>query len=324
MTERDIKLLWGRSGNRCAICRTELSQDKKLSSEKYPLGEQAHIVGEKESAPRGKSNLNEGERDGYSNRILLCPTHHTEIDRDDTYYSVERLYHIRQQHELWVQESLAERTDGHRQAQDLIYSTLIDTAAWACDFEHWSIWTSWAVGPRPHWNSDAYGKIRIFRDSILRAAWPRKNKELERALQTLAFSIFEAADFFWLHAETEGNIAKTIPFYRLKDHAEELKYRGLVNAYREWELLCAESVMEATKAANWVSHVVRRDINPLFYAKAGKFLVTRGPFSDMTYRSYVPEFTSREKKSLPKAFFVKSSKARQKYEKMERKAWAID
>lgn len=323
MTERDIKLLWGRSGNRCALCKAEVSQDKKLSSEKYPLGEQAHIVGEKDSAPRGNSNLSEDERDGYCNRILLCPTHHTQIDRDDTYYSVERLHYIKQQHELWVQESLAESADVQRQAHDLVYSTLIDTAVQACDFERWSIWTSWATGPRPHWSNDAYDRIVFFRDAILRAAWPRKNKELEKALQTLAFTIFEAADFFWMHAESEGNLAKTIPFYKLSDHSEQ-KYRGLVNAYRQWEQRCGDTVMEATKAANWVAQVVRRDINPLFYAKNGKFLVRCGPFLDMTFRSYVPEYTSKEKKLLPKSFLVSSSKSRRKYEKLERNAWEID
>lgn len=28
ITQKDIKLLWGRSGNRCSICRRELTQDK--------------------------------------------------------------------------------------------------------------------------------------------------------------------------------------------------------------------------------------------------------------------------------------------------------
>ncbi|WP_284223853.1 hypothetical protein, partial [Brevundimonas denitrificans] len=59
MSQKDIKLLWGRSGNRCAIrdCRKELTQDKKAVSSAYTLGEQAHIVGEKEGAARGNSPL---------------------------------------------------------------------------------------------------------------------------------------------------------------------------------------------------------------------------------------------------------------------------
>ena len=43
---KDIKILWGRSGNRCAICRTQLTQDAAAVSAAFTLGEQAHIVGE--------------------------------------------------------------------------------------------------------------------------------------------------------------------------------------------------------------------------------------------------------------------------------------
>jgi len=74
---KDVKLLWGRSGNRCAICRREVSEDKIASSDAYPLGEQAHIVAEEAIGPRGESTLSLDERNRYHNLILLCPTDHT-------------------------------------------------------------------------------------------------------------------------------------------------------------------------------------------------------------------------------------------------------
>ncbi|MEA1975365.1 MAG: hypothetical protein U9N10_07360, partial [Bacillota bacterium] len=40
-------------------------------------------VGEKEDAARGKSQLSLDERNTYHNLILLCPTHHTEIDKNE-------------------------------------------------------------------------------------------------------------------------------------------------------------------------------------------------------------------------------------------------
>ena len=82
ISEKDIKLLWGRAAAMCSFpeCRTKLTQDKKLASASFPLGEQAHIVGENDNAPRGRSALTEEERKSYFNRILLCPNHHTIID----------------------------------------------------------------------------------------------------------------------------------------------------------------------------------------------------------------------------------------------------
>lgn len=55
MLQKDIKLLWGRAGNRCSKCRCELSQDAAASNAAFTLGEQAHIVGEKEGLPDGQT-----------------------------------------------------------------------------------------------------------------------------------------------------------------------------------------------------------------------------------------------------------------------------
>ena len=103
---KDVKLLWGRSANRCAICRVELSQDSVNSNESYPLGEQAHIVSKEVDGPRGKSILTSEERDSYRNLILLCPTHHTEVDKNEYDYPVEKLHMIKSQHEDWVRYGL--------------------------------------------------------------------------------------------------------------------------------------------------------------------------------------------------------------------------
>jgi len=46
------------------------------------------------------------DRDSYDNLILLCPTHHVEIDKDFTAWPVERLRVIKAHHEAWVSEQL--------------------------------------------------------------------------------------------------------------------------------------------------------------------------------------------------------------------------
>ena len=100
MRDKDIKILWGRSGNRCAICKLELTADGSTET----LGEMAHIVGQSQNGPRGNQNLT--DRDSYDNLILLCPTHHVEIDKNYTAWPVERLRSIKADHEAWVSEQL--------------------------------------------------------------------------------------------------------------------------------------------------------------------------------------------------------------------------
>lgn len=102
MRDKDIKILWGRSGNRCAICKLELTADGSLET----LGEMAHIIARSQNGPRGNQNLLISDRDSYDNLILLCPTHHVEVDKDSTAWPIERLRGVKADHEAWVSEQL--------------------------------------------------------------------------------------------------------------------------------------------------------------------------------------------------------------------------
>ncbi|MFW9257403.1 HNH endonuclease [Nostoc sp. CALU 546] len=98
----DVKTLWGRSGNRCAFCKIELTPIGSKST----LGEMAHIVAKSPKGPRGQSNLTSEQRDECSNLILLCPTHHTLIDSNPEEWKVEKLKQIKAEHENWVSSQL--------------------------------------------------------------------------------------------------------------------------------------------------------------------------------------------------------------------------
>jgi len=174
ISQKDIKLLWARAAGRCSLpdCGTKLTQDKNLASDSFPLGEQAHIVGESENTPRGKSPLTADERNSYFNLILLCPTHHTIIDKNPEDYPVEKLHIMKAQHELWVEQTLSESKDIHKTAQDIIYADLVDAAAEACQFESWDKWASRAVAPTMIWNEDAHRRLFEFYNKILGAVWP--------------------------------------------------------------------------------------------------------------------------------------------------------
>jgi hypothetical protein len=93
----DLKRLWSRSGNICSFpdCGTELAQEKKVNR---VIGEEAHIKGERPGAPRYDPAQSSEERETTENRILLCPTHHTEIDSDPESWPVERLKRMKANH----------------------------------------------------------------------------------------------------------------------------------------------------------------------------------------------------------------------------------
>jgi hypothetical protein len=73
--------VWVRAGGRCTLCQRYLLEGE-LTWQEVPLGEGAHIVGQKRSgrSPRGLDPLPDNMRDTADNVMLACETCHKEID----------------------------------------------------------------------------------------------------------------------------------------------------------------------------------------------------------------------------------------------------
>lgn len=95
------KLLWGRSGNKCAMpdCRNELIVDETETDNESIIGDEAHIIARSNDGPRGESEMSSEDRDKYDNLILLCRIHHKVIDDQPNFYTAEKLREIKEQHE---------------------------------------------------------------------------------------------------------------------------------------------------------------------------------------------------------------------------------
>jgi hypothetical protein len=91
----DIKLLFARSGNRCAFpkCRAPMAFNNTLT------GEVCHIKGARSGSARYDPGQTDVERHACANLLLMCPTHHTVIDDDEESFTVERLWKIKDTHE---------------------------------------------------------------------------------------------------------------------------------------------------------------------------------------------------------------------------------
>ncbi len=110
ISEKTRKILWARSGNRCALCRCELTTSGLDGSAATVLGEECHIVGRQPAGPRGMSEANPGA-DHYDNLILLCRNCHKLVDSNPAVYTVEMLTLQKGAHESWVRANV-ERNRG--------------------------------------------------------------------------------------------------------------------------------------------------------------------------------------------------------------------
>lgn len=67
----------------------------------------AHIVAHSDDGPRADASYPKESRAEYENLILLCPTHHTEVDKQPNTYTVADLRSWKTDHEAWVRTRLA-------------------------------------------------------------------------------------------------------------------------------------------------------------------------------------------------------------------------
>jgi len=104
ISDKTRKILWGKSGNRCAYCKMELIMDR-CQNPASVVGDECHIISKQPNGPRGEFEIN-SEYDGYQNLILLCKNHHKLIDDQPQNYSVECLRKLKYAHETWVKETL--------------------------------------------------------------------------------------------------------------------------------------------------------------------------------------------------------------------------
>ncbi len=103
ITEKSIKLLWSNAAGRCSFarCSKRLTVEQAADVAPHTLGEMAHIKGKGKGSNRYDKNQTVKQRDSYENLILLCPNHHTLIDKpeNENIYSVSVLTRMKIAHE---------------------------------------------------------------------------------------------------------------------------------------------------------------------------------------------------------------------------------
>lgn len=107
--DKDLKLLFGLSAARCAfpMCREPVIVEKTDVDPAVLLGQIAHIVAHSDNGPRSDRSFPKELRDRYDNLILLCSTHHDQVDGQPNTFTVAHLRQWKTEHEKWVQERLA-------------------------------------------------------------------------------------------------------------------------------------------------------------------------------------------------------------------------
>lgn len=274
---KTLKMLWGRSGNRCALCRRELVADATHADDPALLGEVCHIVAREPDGPRGASPLTPEARDYYENLVLLCGTDHKLVDTQVNTYTVESLVALRSAHEAWVRSSLS-GYDPTLQEADEHYAAIVSEWETRLDVSHWQAWSSNLLSPQPSMAATRYAAWDEARIWLLNRVWPERRQLLEDAFLNFRLVL---EDLFVLLQEhfvpiLGGEKLITEKFYHL-DHWDKQLYDELFQQFEQHVDNVHDLTRELTRAANYVAHATRQCLSSSYRLKEGAFLAESGP-----------------------------------------------
>lgn len=292
------KMLWGRAASRCAFpdCCYELVMDASETDDASLVGEECHIVARELSGPRGKSPLAEERRDKYDNLILLCNVHHKLIDDQPLTYTIEILKKMKSDHEQWVSKSL-QGFDSVRQRDEELYATYIEQWVQFTELDQWSAWTSFLLSDPYELHIDIAKNLSDLGNWTLSRLWPKRYPELKAALVNFQLVLQDLLSTFHIYAEKRASRYRLVKFY--KDARKSDVYEELYKKYELHVELIKDLVLELTRAANYVSDLTRKCIDPTFRINEGAILVEHGPLISLKTELIRTEYSEDERTLYP-------------------------
>jgi len=298
ITLRTTKILWGRSGNRCAICRNELVEDAiDAADDESVVGDMAHIIARKETFTRGDYDALSGEgRDHYSNLILLCRKHHKVIDDQPAHYTVERLREIKRSHEEWVQATLGQG-DQAKLRDDQSYAAITDDWCKRIEIDTWTSRGTFicsANGPRIR--KEDHTALTDLPPWIISRVWPHRYELLEASFFNFMAVAEDFVNVLNRHLDDPSPDSEwlvTKKFYQIEEW-NPAQYEELYRQYDDHVCLTNNLFFELTRAASLICHRVRQHVFHGFRVKEGVILVQRDMVRGFSSESHRAEYRAEQ------------------------------
>jgi hypothetical protein len=310
------KMLWGKAAARCSMpeCRRQLVEDISETDDPSLVGENCHIVAEKDNGPRGDPTMSVDDRNRYGNLILLCSVDHKIIDDNESVWTVDRLRSVKAEHEAWVKNSLG--LDGVRMRDDSIYAGYVDDWVRLAHLDDWTAWSSWVLGSgQPRILASIDNDLRTLRRWMLARIWPGRYPSLESAFGNFGRVLQDFQEVLHEHLDTRGKGEDlfTRKFYQIQQWDPPL-YAKLAAQYDFHVDIVGDLMLELTRAANLVCDEVRRHLAHNFRMIEGNAIVQLGPDMELRWVEFVPRYSAEEAAAsipypgLPQFYSVRESR----------------
>ena len=274
----------------------DVYEDETETDDPTLVGENCHIVAEKDDGPRANRAMPIEQRNSYGNLILLCRNHHKVVDAQEFEYTVERLHQMKAEHELWVRHQL--EFDEAKQFDDEQYAGMIDMWEQLAHLDEWHAWTSHVLGSgQPSMAAEVFGDLAELRTWLLNRAWSGRYPDLESAFQNFRRVLSDFYEQFHKHAEpvgTNNEVLMTRKFYQIPEWDEE-RYARLLKQYDFHVDLVEDLMLELTRAANLIADRVRQHLIRSYRLAKGRLVVEYGPTEDLVFRQVVVQYGTEER-----------------------------
>lgn len=290
------KILWGKAAARCAMpeCRRQLVEDISETDDPTLVGENCHIVAEKDGGPRSDLKMSVENRNRYANLVLLCNVDHKIIDDNESVWTVDRLTTLKAEHEAWVEQSLG--LDRAKMRDDTLYADYVDEWVQLAHLDEWTAWSGGVLGSgRPTIRVEVDEDLMILRRWLLGRIWPGRYPSLEKAFGNFSRILQDFQEILRKHLEPRGNSDTrfTQKFYQI-DKWDEALYWTLLAQYEFHVDIVSDLMVELTRAANLICDEVRRHMAHNFRLVEGNVIVQRGPDMELRWVEFVPRYSSEE------------------------------
>lgn len=275
-------------------CRRQLVEDISETDDPTLVGENCHIVAEKDGGPRSDLTMSVEDRNRYANLILLCNVDHKIIDDNKAVWTVDRLKTLKAKHEAWVEQSLG--LDKAKMRDDTVYASYVDEWVRLAHLGEWTAWSSWVLGSgQPRIWVKVDDDLTALRRWLLGRIWPGRYPSLERAFVNFGRVLQDFQEILHEHLEPcgEGDELSTRKFYRI-DQWDPPLYAKLAAQYDFHVDIVSDLMLELTRAANLVCDEVRRHVAHNFRLIEGNVIVQRGPDMELRWVEFVPRYSLGE------------------------------
>lgn len=274
------KLLWGHAGNQCAFpdCSQTLivnlgsDESRVLEGAGAVIGEEAHIRSGKEEGPRYDPAYPKDMVDGYQNLLLLCPTHHTIIDKGDGRgFSIDELVRMKQDHELSINQRIGLVGERSRELEERMLASII---VWEqkANLEGWSKLTYKLTTAVPSLAIRQYNGLVELGRWLLGRSWPRSRfPEISRSFDNMHTVLSDLIN----HLNECGDVTEN--HWQIRRDYKNVAWnpersQELLVQFNEMRWVLYGLIIELTKAANWVVLMVATELDPLYRFDDGAIL----------------------------------------------------